>query len=447
MTEPDTLSAPPVPAATRAQRLDGWTPDRRRTFLESVSEGHTVEAACRIVGLSVASAYALRRRADGAAFALGWRAASLLARETLADALLARAIDGHVETVTRANGDVIERHRYDNRLAATMLTRLDRLAEAGADEPTHHAARLVAQEFDAFLDLVARDAGPARAGLFLAARAPGADGVPDAADLDPIAALARADRFLRAQAGLAAEVDCADLDPAARAHWTAEQWARAEAAGLLRLAPAEPAGEPQLPQLNDDEEDDDEEALDEDADEDEDEDEEPVWCDDDGDWWTRFPPPPGFDGQAEGAFGDDDYRRTLTPAERAATEAQEKAARDDLLADETEARDRWFGFTPRPPRTAPAAHWSTEPWAADPAPESAAARPCSTLTPFQPAPNEAAPPVSPVDDEPAPVPAPPAARALEEPPTEDAPPHWREVKPWPKPSYGPGNPPPWGIPL
>ncbi|MDX3885722.1 MAG: hypothetical protein QHC65_14975 [Sphingomonas sp.] len=127
---PSAPAASPAAPATALPRRDGWTPERQRAFLEAVAEGHTVEAACRIVGLSVASAYAFRRRANGAAFALGWQAAALQAREKLADILLSRAIDGQVETVTRANGDVIERHRFDNRLATAMLTRMDRLADS-----------------------------------------------------------------------------------------------------------------------------------------------------------------------------------------------------------------------------------------------------------------------------------------------------------------------------
>lgn len=214
-------------AAGRRLRHDGWTAARQRTFLESIAEGCTVDEACRLVGLSPASAYAFRRRAAGAAFAAGWNGANLLARERLTATLYARAIDGFTETVTRPDGSTFERHRFDNRLGLHMLRRLDAQAEGGAEGA---AARLIAQEFDAFLDTL--DDGPARAGLFLAAR------TGTAADLEPVAALARADRFARVGRALPAEVDVADLDPAARAGWTADQWCRAEAAGLVGLAPA-----------------------------------------------------------------------------------------------------------------------------------------------------------------------------------------------------------------
>lgn len=321
-----------VPASV-SRRQDGWSAANQRRFLEAIAEGHGVEAACRCVGLSTASAYAFRRSAKGAAFALGWRAASLVAREALAETLLVRALEGQVDTYIRADGSEVTRHRHDNRLAMALLARLDRQVEAAPDADVK-AARLVAQEFDAYLDLVTRDEGPARAGLFLARRCgtlAGDDA--DAPDLAPIYALAAADRLVRTGVATAGEVPVDDLDPTQRASWTAEQWARAEAAGLLRLAaPPSPADEagvrdpgspdapadhttpaPQLPQhwqaagLSPD-------AL------------FPDPCDPDGaplvwwdaiggEWLTRFPPPDGYDGEEEGEPGSEDYARSLTALE------------------------------------------------------------------------------------------------------------------------------------
>ncbi|PTD25135.1 hypothetical protein [Sphingomonas fennica] len=338
---PSAPAASPAAPATALPRRDGWTPERQRAFLEAVAEGHTVEAACRIVGLSVASAYAFRRRANGAAFALGWQAAALQAREKLADILLSRAIDGQVETVTRANGDVIERHRFDNRLATAMLTRMDRLADARVAEGTHQAARLIAQEWEAFLDLVGRDCSPARAGLFLGLRVADGGEEGDAGhDLAPVVALARADRWLRGGGALAGDVDISDLDMDGRAGWTADQWARAEAAGLIRVAapdagPDGADGNPQLPQLRDG------------ADAGLAAEDEPVWWDaEEESWFTRFPPPPGFRGPEDGEYGDPDYCRALSRAERAVVEARHRYFVDGRIAADAPDRDRWFGFVP-----------------------------------------------------------------------------------------------------
>lgn len=339
---PGAPSMPVGPASTGAARYarhDGWLPEKQRAFLEAVARGLSVEQACRFVGMSVSSAYAFRNRAAGAAFALGWRAANLRARDVIADTLLARAIDGQVESTTRADGTVVSRHRFDNRLAATMLARLDRQAEGAAAD--HHAARLVAQDWEAFCDTLEQDDGPGRAGLFLGLRAASeAD-----ADLAAMVQLVRADRFRRTGAGLAAEVDVADLDPAQRSAWTAEQWLRAEAAGLLALAPApadeDDAGEPPLPPLRHalrdlldaDEPADEEQELADDADF-------PVWEERPGCWRTSFPPPDDdFDGDETGEPG---YSRDLTDAELATVLGAMEESRLERVGEGQALRDRWF---------------------------------------------------------------------------------------------------------
>jgi hypothetical protein len=331
MLDPDPPAPAPAPAPEPTVRIDGWTPDRQRAFLEALAEGHTVEAACRMVALTVSSAYALRRRAGGAAFALGWQAAVLVARQHVADTLMTRALDGQTDTVTRPDGLVVERHRHDNRLGLALLSRLDRLADSAASEGTHHAARLVAQEFDGFLALVGGGAGAAGAGLFLGLRA-GRDAPPEH---EAVVALARADRFARAGAGLPEEVEVADLRPADRAGWTADQWRRAEAAGFLRIdAPAEveaTASEPPLPPLR--------EGAAGDGPDAEDDDDEPVWFEPDQECFvTHFPPPDDFEGESWGDPEDADYFRTLTDEEEDAFDNRRRL----LLAPRHAARDRWL---------------------------------------------------------------------------------------------------------
>lgn len=327
------IAAPPTDAAGRYLRHDGWTPDRQRAFLSAIADGDTVERACRLVGLSVASAYAFRKRAAGAGFALGWRAANLLARDRVADQLMARALDGQVETVTRPDGSTIARHRYDNRTALTLLARLDRMVEQAPADPaaaaSSHAARLIAQDFEAFLDLIEADEGPARAGLFLARRT-GLAGAPQAAPaLEPVLALARADLFTRTGASLPEEVDTADLDLTQRATWTGDQWLRAEAAGLLRVAapPEEKAPVPQLPQLVP----------------------EPVgiepvaWDYDAGEYRTHLPPPEGEEPDFErGEYGDEMYERGLTDSEQALMDRLDALATAEQRLAESAERDEWF---------------------------------------------------------------------------------------------------------
>ena len=343
-TPPPALPAPADP--THSRRHDGWSATNQRIFLEAIAEGHGVDAACARVGLSATSAYAFRRTAKGAAFALGWRAASLVAREVVAETLLVRALDGQTDTYTRADGSVVTRHRHDNRLAMSLLARLDRQVEATPDSDAK-AARLVAQEFDAYLDLVARDAGPARAGLFLARRCGTlADDAGDAADLAPLYALAAADRFARTRHATAAEVPVDDLDPAARQHWSAEQWARAEAAGLVAFAPAPPPSPfPPAPVTPP--------ASQHSQHSRWAEEEEPVWWDEDAeDWRTTFPPPDGFDGEWEGEPAAPDYERSLTEEEAARMGPPPDHLDATELARRAAARDAFFGLAPAP---APAA--------------------------------------------------------------------------------------------
>jgi hypothetical protein len=336
----DPWMAAATPGAKASYRADGWTPLRQQVFLRSIAEGRTVELACSGVGLSVQSAYAFRNRAGGAAFALGWAAARLLARERIADTLLTRALHGQLETATRSDGVTVDRLKYDNRLAMGLLTRLDRQAEGG--HAGAQAARLVAQEFEAFTDAIARDDSPARAGLFLGTRAVGEA----EAELAPVIALARAERFARTGAALATEVDVSDLDLTARADWTADQWQRAEAAGLLRVSPS-PSED--APEAGSDEEDPDEEIpfsplqlpqLREV--------EPPVWEAPGFGLVTDFPPPDNYDGQEFGHWGEEDYMRFLTPEEEAAWYLRPLDADDEAIAQaritDAEARDRFFGF-------------------------------------------------------------------------------------------------------
>lgn len=341
-----------------SRRQDGWSAANQRLFLEAIAEGFGVENATYRVGLSAASAYAFRRTAKGAAFALGWRAANLVAREAIAETLLVRALEGQVETCTRADGGTVTRHRFDNRLASAMLARLDRQVEVASDADTQ-AARLVAQEFDAFLTLVERDEGPARAGLFLAGAAlTAAELAPDpsldrpaapqepsdatglarlaapglAAMLAPIHALAAADRLVRTGVATAGEVDVHDLDPHRRAEWDADQWRRAEAAGLLALAVAPAASDVPAPQHSQHSQPPRPEPE-----------PEPVWWDDVAEaWHTHFPPPEDFNGEEVGRYGEDRYERELTPAEEDMIHRAERNGRTARCEEDAPERDAWF---------------------------------------------------------------------------------------------------------
>ena len=93
MSPESTAQTPCIPAVsyrTNDPRKDGWTPDREAGFVAHLADHGVVAEACRAVGMGISGAYALRRRPDGIAFDLGWKAAMILARERLSDMLMAR---------------------------------------------------------------------------------------------------------------------------------------------------------------------------------------------------------------------------------------------------------------------------------------------------------------------------------------------------------------------
>ena len=139
----------------RAQRRDGWTPERITTFLSALAQCGCVEDAARAAGMTRQGAYALRNRAGGRAFALAWDAAvEQLAHARVADEVRSRALHGCVELIVRDGKVWGERHRFDNRLTMALLTRLDAKRDSRRDEDVD--ARIVAGEFDQFVAIAAR---------------------------------------------------------------------------------------------------------------------------------------------------------------------------------------------------------------------------------------------------------------------------------------------------
>jgi hypothetical protein len=133
--EPQTtaLTAGPWALPDTAARADGWTGDKMAIFCETLAETGLVVDACLAAGRSTNTAYATRRR--NPMFAAAWEAALTIARERLADTLLARSIEGTVEQYYRDGELVGERKVIDNRLGLAILRRLDRMAETGS--PLH----------------------------------------------------------------------------------------------------------------------------------------------------------------------------------------------------------------------------------------------------------------------------------------------------------------------
>ena len=109
-----------IPVELR-HRNDGWTAARQIDFLLALSESACVEDACRTVGKSVASAYALRRRIEADSFRDAWEAAMAYSVVRLRDAAQSRALNGVARPIFYKGEQVGERRYYDERLTMFIL--------------------------------------------------------------------------------------------------------------------------------------------------------------------------------------------------------------------------------------------------------------------------------------------------------------------------------------
>jgi hypothetical protein len=144
-----------TPAAdyrTDAPRVDGWTDERKAIFLLTLARTGVVATACNAAEMSVSSAYFLRREQRGTMFALGWKAAHLLARDLLEDRLLEYGLCGIESVVTKAEG-ITHRKAFSYGLSMAVLNRLDRRA-AALDDPEMGLVRRLCARFDAFINLI-----------------------------------------------------------------------------------------------------------------------------------------------------------------------------------------------------------------------------------------------------------------------------------------------------
>jgi hypothetical protein len=139
--------------ATRRLRHDGWTPEKKRLFLERFAECGILVEACEATGMSARAAYNLRDRDP--LFAAGLDAAGVKARAPLADEAYSRARNGVVERIYKDGVIVAERHRYDNRLTMAVLARLDSRIDRAEEKGAAHLA--VVERWEDYLDAVGED--------------------------------------------------------------------------------------------------------------------------------------------------------------------------------------------------------------------------------------------------------------------------------------------------
>jgi hypothetical protein len=108
-------------------RWDGWTAERQADFIQALAESGCVTEACRAVGMSAQSAYALRARVDAVSFRNAWDTALDYAIRRLSDAALSRAINGVAVPVFFQGEQIGEKRYFDERLAMFLLRYRDPL--------------------------------------------------------------------------------------------------------------------------------------------------------------------------------------------------------------------------------------------------------------------------------------------------------------------------------
>ena len=124
----------------RRPRVDGWTEEKQRRFIEALADTGLVSAAAKAVGMARESAYKLRRSAHGAAFARAWDAARHHAGGVIEDVAFERAIEGVEHNVYDEYGEVVCTKRvYNDRLLMFLLRHLKPERYGGAAAPAQDA--------------------------------------------------------------------------------------------------------------------------------------------------------------------------------------------------------------------------------------------------------------------------------------------------------------------
>jgi hypothetical protein len=283
----------PVPSVAEG-RHDGWTGALMAQFCEVLAETGIVVDACLAVGKSTNTAYAHRRRDP--LFAGMWEAALGIARNRLADALLARSIEGSVEYHYRDGELVAEKRHIDNRLGLAVLRRLDRLTETGSSL--------------SFRDLpLSLRSEPGRRTAFSPAPVhPERSRAVAALDWDQMIGALRTGEPGAMATALAA----------LKSHETHETHDPRESTG------ASPATDEESVSEN--------EPLDA---------PDRVWREH-GNWWTDFPPPDGFKDVEHGEWGHHGYKRVCTGDEVALLDAVTRADQAGNRAVEDAERTAYF---------------------------------------------------------------------------------------------------------
>lgn len=120
MEEPKQPLIPFTPAQLRP-RHDGWTAEKQVHFIETLAATKCIDEACRRVGMSDTSAYELRNRPCGAAFARAWDIALEYKLDRVEDGAIERSINGVARPIFYKGQQVGEWRYHDERLTMFLL--------------------------------------------------------------------------------------------------------------------------------------------------------------------------------------------------------------------------------------------------------------------------------------------------------------------------------------
>jgi hypothetical protein len=116
--DPDEYRWVPV---RRRPRVDGWTEEKQRRFIEALADSGLVSHAAKAVGMSRESANRLRRSPHGAAFSRAWDAARRHSGAALEDIAFERAIEGQERNIDNEYGEIVCTKRVVNDRMLTFL--------------------------------------------------------------------------------------------------------------------------------------------------------------------------------------------------------------------------------------------------------------------------------------------------------------------------------------
>ncbi len=106
------------------RQTTGWTADKQRRFIEALAETGCITRAATAVFMTKRSAYGLRARPEGEAFARAWDMALAQAGGRLLTQAFERALEGGVRRVWKKGELAVEETHPSDRLLMWLIGRI-----------------------------------------------------------------------------------------------------------------------------------------------------------------------------------------------------------------------------------------------------------------------------------------------------------------------------------